>query len=78
MSTSVESTSGWDLPLLIENNNYRLSFCSRLLEESPAWFCSNLLAMIVEWPLRSGSLNSFVAVISGGVAIVLNFCNLEF
>jgi len=31
-----------------------------------------------EWPLRSGSLNSVVAVFSGGVVIVLNFCNLEF
>jgi len=24
MSTLVESTSGWDLPLLMENHNYRL------------------------------------------------------
>jgi len=27
-------------------NNYRLWLCSRLFEESPAWFCSHLLAMI--------------------------------
>jgi len=27
-------------------NNYRLLLRSRLVEESPAWFCSHLLAMI--------------------------------
>ena len=31
-----------------------------------------------EWPLRSGWLNSFVTVFSGGVLIGLNFCNLQF
>jgi len=31
-----------------------------------------------EWPLRSGSLNSVVAVFSGGFVIVFNVCNLEF
>ena len=31
-----------------------------------------------EWPLQSGLLNSVVAVFSGGVVIVLNFCNLGF
>ena len=29
-----------------ETNNYRLLLYSRLCEESPAWFCSHLLAMI--------------------------------
>jgi len=33
------------LPINIYNN-YRLLLCSRLFEESPAWFCSHLLAMI--------------------------------
>ena len=46
MSTSVESTRDWDSPLLIESSNYRLYLCSRLFAESPAWFCSHLLAMI--------------------------------
>jgi len=33
------------LPINIDSN-YRLQLCSRLFEESPAWFCYHLLAMI--------------------------------
>jgi len=47
ISTSlVGSSSGWDLSLLIETNKYRLKLFTRVFEESPAWFCSHLLAMI--------------------------------
>jgi len=37
MSTLVESSSGWNLPPRIENNNYKLQLSDKQFEESPAW-----------------------------------------
>ena len=41
-------------------------------------FSFSMLKISSNNSLPSGSLNSVVAVFSGGVVIVLNFCNLEF
>jgi len=33
--------------------NYKLKLCSKLLEESPAWYCFHLLEMIQDFSLPS-------------------------
>jgi len=66
------STSFSLLCLILLTDNYRLWLCSRLFEESPAWFCSHVLAMIQactyhsaiiakpqQWPTPSESIANY-------------------